>query len=146
MPSGSKLLCLARIVLCGVKWDSVASEMSPFTNIRSLMLGAALLALTIPVIAQLPASADPSDAQARQPQTRVQPKLTNVSSRSAVQTFQGTIRRGEDGYILRDSTGASYELDDQIRVRDYEGQNVKLSGTLDAPTCSIQVKSIEPSY
>lgn len=120
--------------------------MSPFTNIRSLMLGAALGALTIPVIAQQPASAGSPDAQSNQPQAEVQPALTNVSSRSAVRTFQGTIRRGEDGYILRDSTGASYELDDQIRVRDYEGQNVKLRGTLDASTGSIRIRSIEPSY
>ncbi len=110
------------------------------------MLGATLVALTIPVIAQQPATADSPDAQASRPQTQAQPTLTNVSSRSAVRTFQGTIRRGEDGYILRDSTGASYELDDQIRVRDYEGQNVKLRGMLDASTRSIRVKSIEPSY
>ncbi|MGA3193942.1 MAG: DUF5818 domain-containing protein [Terriglobales bacterium] len=62
-----------------------------------------------------------------------------------MRTFQGTIRRSQDGYILKDCTGASYDLDNQIRVRDFDGQNVTLRGTLNQSSSSIRVKSIEPS-
>ena len=52
--------------------------------------------------------------------TQARPTLTPVlSSRPAVQTFHGTIRRNMDGFVLRDSTGVTYDLDDQTRIRAF---------------------------
>ncbi len=102
--------------------------------------------LALPVVAQQTSSAVLSDSQSSQSQAPARPTLTSVSARSSVQTFRGTIRRDMDGYILRDSTGVTYDLDDQTRIRAFEGQNVKLKGKLNASTGSIRVVSIEPSY
>ncbi len=79
--------------------------------------------------------------------TQARPTLTPVlSSRPAVQTFHGTIRRNMDGFVLRDSTGVTYDLDDQTRIRAFDGQNVKLKGRVNTTTGSIRVVAIEPAY
>jgi hypothetical protein len=117
-----------------------------FSLPRSFAVGIVIAILALPVVAQQTSSAVLSDSQSSQSQTQARPTLTSVSARNSVQTFRGTIRRDMDGYILRDSTGVTYGLDDQTRIRAFEGQNVKLKGKLNASTGSIRVVSIESSY
>lgn len=120
--------------------------MSRFTAVaRVLSLAVAIGLSAIPTSAQESESVKTVQSDARGSSAPAEIKPASISMRATLRTFQGTIRRSQDGYILRDCTGASYELDNQIRVRDFEGQNVRVRGTLNQATSSIRVKSIEPS-
>jgi hypothetical protein len=124
---------------------SVEAAMSQFTRLACLLsLAIAISVSALPISAQesQPVKTVLSGAEGSAP---AELKPASISRRSAVRTFQGTIRRSQDGYILKDCTGASYDLDNQIRVRDFDGQNVTLRGTLNQSSSSIRVKSIEPS-
>ena len=61
----------------------------------------------------------------------------------AAQTITGTIVEDAGRYVLKVSSNASYELDDQERARQYEGKQVKIAGTLDANGSSVHVISIQ---
>jgi hypothetical protein len=56
----------------------------------------------------------------------------------AAPTFMGTIM-----YVLKVSSNSAYQLDDQDRAKQYEGQQVKITGTLDADGKSLHITSIE---
>jgi hypothetical protein len=64
-------------------------------------------------------------------------------------TFTGTIAKfGEQSgggtiYVLRDSSGAVYKLDDPERAKPFVGKSVKVTGKLDAGAKVIHVDSIE---
>ena len=58
------------------------------------------------------------------------------------QTLAGTIVKDSGVYILKVSN-TSYRLDNQDRVRKYEGKQVRVSGTLDAGSNSFHVVTIE---
>lgn len=63
------------------------------------------------------------------------------SSKSA--TFTGTILKDGEQYVLRDSSGGVYKLDDSSRAQSFEGKTVKVTGRLDAETKLIHVDTIE---
>jgi hypothetical protein len=107
--------------------------------VRSLMFG--IVVVVSPIQGLTQEAVTPASALSTQPRAT----LASIAARSAVRSFQGTIRREMNGYILKDSTGATYSLNDQTKVREFEGQNVRLRGTLNASTGSIRVASIEPS-
>ena len=48
-----------------------------------------------------------------------------------------------DQYVLRDSSGQVYKLDDSTRAQQFEGKQVKVTGTLDADSKMIHVDNIE---
>jgi len=61
-----------------------------------------------------------------------------------VKTFTGQIKQLEGKYVLEDSTNNTmYKLDDQDKAKSYDGQKVKVTGTLDANTNTIHISSIE---
>ena len=61
-----------------------------------------------------------------------------------VQKFQGTIVKSKDKYILQDETsGATYQLDNQDKAKEFAGRDVKVTGTLDPSTNTIQVSDIQ---
>lgn len=61
-----------------------------------------------------------------------------------VQKFQGTIVKSKDKYILQDKTsGATYQLDNQDKAKEFAGKDVKVTGTLDPSTNTIQVSDIQ---
>jgi len=102
-------------------------------------------ALTVAALSLLGASvafacpgANPARAQApSQDQANAQPK---------VQTFTGTITKNGDQYLFSDdSSKASYQLDDQKTASRFDGQKVRVTGTLDAANNLIRVQSIEPA-
>jgi hypothetical protein len=80
----------------------------------------------------LPAAlAEPSQAQ-QQPRQQV------------AQKFEGTIVKMKGKYILQNkSSGATYHLDNQAMAKKFSGKDVKVTGTLDASTNTIQVSDIE---
>jgi hypothetical protein len=60
----------------------------------------------------------------------------------AAQTLTGTILKDGNRYVLKVSSSATYDLDDQDRAKKYEGKQVKISGALDAKGNSLHVISI----
>lgn len=60
------------------------------------------------------------------------------------QKFEGTIVKSKDKYILQDKTsGATYQLDNQDKAKGFAGRDVKVTGTLDPSTNTIQVSDIK---
>jgi uncharacterized protein DUF5818 len=58
--------------------------------------------------------------------------------------FMGTIVKDNGALMLKDSTGnVSYKVDDESKVKDYVGKQVKVMGTLDSETHVIHVDSIQ---
>jgi uncharacterized protein YxjI len=61
------------------------------------------------------------------------------------QTFTGKIIKSGDKLVLTDATGKIvYQLDDQIKAKEFLDKNVKVTGVLDASTKMIHVSAIEP--
>ena len=76
-----------------------------------------------------------SDQQpANPPAQQVQP---------ATPTLMGTIIKNGSTYVLKVSSNSAYQLDDQDRAKQYEGEQVKITGTLDADGKSLHITSIE---
>ena len=51
---------------------------------------------------------------------------------SKTTTFTGTVVKDGEQYVLRDSSGSVYKLDDSSRAQAFEGKTVKVTGRLDA--------------
>jgi uncharacterized protein YdeI (BOF family) len=101
--------------------------------------------------AQQPAQPQPNQAQpqpdqaAPQPQPQQQPDQAqpqpNQTQSSA--TFTGTVVKNGEQYMLRDSTGQIYGLDDSDKAKQFEGKTVKVTGQLDAQAKVIHVQDIQ---
>jgi hypothetical protein len=61
----------------------------------------------------------------------------------AAQTLTGTIIKDGNRYVLKVSGANTYQLDDQDRVKQYEGKQVKVAGALDAAGNTFHIISIE---
>jgi hypothetical protein len=60
------------------------------------------------------------------------------------QEFQGTIEKAGAKYILDDkASGATYQLDNQDKAKQFADKDVKVTGTLDPSTNTIEVSEIE---
>ncbi len=60
----------------------------------------------------------------------------------AAKTFTGRISLMDGKYVLMSGTSA-FQLDNQEKAKAFEGQNVKVTGTLDAATNTIKVADIQ---
>jgi Protein of unknown function (DUF5818) len=79
------------------------------------------------------------------PSTPSKPGQGDTQNRTAEpQTFTGTISKEANNFVLRVSAGTSYKLDNQQQVQQYEGQRVRVTGTLDSSINLIHVDRIEP--
>ena len=82
-------------------------------------------------------------AQQQPADPAAQPHSMNQAADS--QTFSGKITKSGGKYVLKDSAGkATYALDDQEKAKPFEGQTVRVTGTLDAQTQMIRIASISP--
>lgn len=62
-----------------------------------------------------------------------------------VQEFQGVIEKVGAKYVLEDrASGARYKLDKEDKARQFDGQHVKITGTLDPGTNVIRISEIRP--
>ena len=85
----------------------------------------------------------PSAQQQQQPDNQNPPAATNQPSDP--QTFSGKVAKAGGKFVLRDTaSNTMYVLDDEGKAKPFEGQEVKVSGTLDAQTKTIHVSSITP--
>jgi uncharacterized protein YdeI (BOF family) len=75
-------------------------------------------------------------------QTSPDQAMPNQDS-SKTATFTGTVVKDGEQYVLRDSSGSVYKLDDTSRAQAFEGKTVKVTGRLDADSKMIHVDSIQ---
>lgn len=67
-----------------------------------------------------------------------------TQTKQPVQEFQGTIEKSGTKYILEDkASGAKYQIDKQDKARQFVGKDVKITGTLDPSTNTIEVSEIK---
>jgi hypothetical protein len=59
--------------------------------------------------------------------------------------FEGKIMRAGGKLVLQDSSGQAYLLEDQISLKQYEGENVKLMAKADPNTNILHVLDIAPT-
>ena len=81
-----------------------------------------------------------------QDQTQPQPDQGQAQpQKSEAKIFTGTVLKSGSQYVLRDSSGQVYKLDDSESAKPYEGKAVKVTGKLDEQAMLIHVQSIEGS-
>ena len=59
-------------------------------------------------------------------------------------SFAGTVVKASGKFVLKTSD-TNYQLDDQEKAKQFVGQQVKVSGSLDASTSTIHVADITPA-
>jgi len=59
-------------------------------------------------------------------------------------SFTGTVVKAGGKYVLKTSD-MNYQLDDQKKAKQFVGQQVKVSGTLDSSTSTIHISDISPA-
>jgi uncharacterized protein YdeI (BOF family) len=77
------------------------------------------------------------------PPAQQQPDQAVPNQDSAKTTFTGTVMKNGEQYVLRDSSGSVYKLDDSSRAQSFEGKTVKITGQLDADSKVIHVVTIQ---
>ena len=86
----------------------------------------------------------------RAPRHRIRHSLSPIRDRRnrrspEAKIFTGTVLKSGSQYVLRDSSGQVYKLDDTESAKPYEGKAVKVTGKLDEQAMLIHVQSIEGS-
>ena len=124
-------LCLSGI-LCRVSKEELVKLIFP--------LGPAVLGLALSLTAQQapPATQNP-DTTTAQPQ----PEVDTPMQRRSAQSFEGKITRSGEKLVLRENASKiAYQLDDQEKARKYEGRDVKVMGTVEAPNNMLHIVDI----
>ncbi|MBV9573731.1 MAG: hypothetical protein JOY93_06725 [Acidobacteriales bacterium] len=67
----------------------------------------------------------------------------NKNEVPAAQTFTGTIRKEGDTFVLKVSDTTSYKLDDQDKAKQFDGQRVRVTGSLETKLNLLHVQKIE---
>jgi uncharacterized protein YdeI (BOF family) len=117
---------------------------------KQMILGLSACALLLTTVqawgATAPISASPmpviQEPQAPPAQTSPDQAMPNQDSAKTA-TFTGTVVKDGEQYVLRDSSGGVYKLDDTSRAQAFEGKTVKVTGRLDADSKMIHVDSIQ---
>jgi hypothetical protein len=94
-----------------------------------------------PVPQPLPPPDQPGQHQNQPPQG--QATDAEDQQQPTAQTFIGTIFKDGTQYVLKDTNGTAYQLDDQEGVKQYEGKPVKIVGSLNAKNNILHVVSIQ---
>ena len=98
-------------------------------------------------------AAQPSPDPLPQSQNQQQPEdrqsqqsapATSQSRQDAARSFNGTILKDGERFVLKTTDNVNLQLDDQERAKKYEGTEVKVTGSLDSATHTIHVQNIEP--
>jgi uncharacterized protein YdeI (BOF family) len=83
------------------------------------------------------------EPQAPPAQTAPDQTMQPNQDQAKATSFTGTIVKDGENYVLRDSSGGIYKLDDSSRAQAFEGKTVKVTGKLDADSKMIHVDSIQ---
>ena len=84
----------------------------------------------------------PNETQPLPGQTQPSQPLPGQDQASS-STFTGTIMKDGEQFLLKDSSGTVYRLDDSSRASTFEGKSVKVTGKLDTNAKMIHVEAIE---
>lgn len=104
------------------------------------------IALTVAALSLLGAAIAAAAPRASQPHALAGAVQNQSNPQSKIQTFTGTIMKSGDQFLFSDdSSKISYQLDDQKTASRFDGQKVRVTGTLDAANNLIRVQSIEPT-
>jgi len=68
-------------------------------------------------------------------------KASTSSKTSKTNVFRGTVVSQDGAYVLK-SGDLVYRLDDQSQARAYEGQKVRIDGSLDKQSNTIRIQNI----
>ena len=81
---------------------------------------------------------------------QTKPQNSGLSAQAQLQTkqpsqeFQGTIEKTGTKYVLEDkASGARYQLSNQDKAKQFVDKDVKVTGTLDPSTNTIDVSAIQ---
>ena len=105
-----------------------------------LLSAATAVGLALPLSAQQapPATQNP-DTTTAQPQ----PEVDTAMQRRSAQSFEGKITRSGEKLVLRENASKiAYQLDDQEKARKFEGRDVKVMGTVEAPNNMLHIVDI----
>ena len=91
----------------------------------------------------MPVIQEPQTPPAQTPPAQASPDRMPNPDASKTTTFTGTVVKDGEQYVLRDSSGGVYKLDDSSRAQTFEGKTVKVTGRLDNQSKMIHVDSIE---
>lgn len=81
-----------------------------------------------------------------QPQSQ-QPNEQPGNNQQKGQVYTGQIVKAKNGQyalLVNKESGTGFYLDDQEKAKPFEGQTVKVTGVLDAPSSTIHVSNIQP--
>lgn len=67
----------------------------------------------------------------------------DAQKRPAPQMFAGTIVKSGEKYVLTTADNVTYQLDDQERAQQFEGNQVQVVGSLDKASNTIKVQQIK---
>ena len=71
------------------------------------------------------------------------PHSISLSDSAKTEAFTGRIAQAEGKYVLvDDAQRATFQLDDQEKAKQFDGKNVKVTGSLDTATNTIHVAEI----
>jgi len=87
---------------------------------------------------------NPETQPAPSPPSQLGPQSATQNHAPTTQTFTGTVSKDANNFVLKVSETTSYKLDNQQQVQEYEGQRVRVTGTLDQSIDLIHVDRIEP--
>lgn len=113
------------------------------TRVRAAMPG---VFLALALVVGLCFAGQPALAQTPAPDNATQQQPDNQNSASEARTFTGTIMKTGGKLVLSDAEAkTTYQLDDQMKAKEFVNKNVKVTGVLDASTGIIRVSAIEPA-
>jgi cytoskeletal protein RodZ len=94
-----------------------------------------------PSMQQQPSSPSPDSAS---PSTASPSTSTGPDSSQTVSSYTGQVVKAGGKYVLK-ANGMNYQLDDQDKAKQFNGQTVKVNGDLDKSTSTIHVTDISPA-
>jgi hypothetical protein len=102
----------------------------------AVMLGYAGYAMQV-----VPAHSVAAYAEERQTAAANLQEASASAASSAV--FTGTIVKQDSGFLLREASGMTYQLDDPSTAQAFAGKSVKVTGKMDRAVKLIHVEKVE---
>jgi hypothetical protein len=111
---------------------------------KNNLVRGSVLALTLSVATMGSLYAQNAQPAQNSPQSPQSSQAQPAAQDQATKEFTGTIVKHGSALMLKDSSAnISYKVDDDSKVKEYVGKQVKVTGTLDASSNVIHVDSIE---